>query len=380
MAVHPAIITETERFVFDLLKREQREGYVYHTFTHSETVADTARRLAKTLDLGEEAIEIVTLAGWLHDVGYTEIYHGHEEVSIRIASDFLRSQKYPDDKIQLVVGCIAATKVPQHPKNILEEIVADADLAGLGRKSFSEQSDLLRIEWDRALGKQYSDAEWLEQNIDLLAGHNYFTSAAKELFEEQQINNLRKLYKRKQKLAAETLVDLQQVLQPPPKTTEHTSDGFYILLHSIAQRQITAQLQVNQQAIIIGIVALLAAIFSIRPMMHVLHHESPQFIPLLLVIITAIITIVLACKAYSHRGKYLEDRLESGEYPDFEQQILNLRDRSESIDQTIIVDCFELRAVSEQKRKSIRSAGLTLAYGLTLAFLIHFIIHLATHA
>jgi len=378
MAVHPTIIAETERFVFDLLKREQREGYVYHTFAHSETVATTARKLAKALELGEEAIEIVTLAAWLHDIGYIELYKGHEEVSIRLATDFLRSKQYPEDKIHFIAGCIAATKVPQQPKNILEEIVADADLAGLGRKSFFEQSELLRIEWDRALGRSYTDKEWIDQNIDLLSTHHFFTRAAKELYEEQQAGNLRKLYKRKQKLNPSELPEAPTAAAPA-RPVQPSSAGFYVLLNSITQRQVAAQYQSNIRALYMILGSIVVIVFAMRPMMWVMHEESLQIIPLLMAIATAIMTIVLACRTSSIRGRYIDDRIGAEEYDAFEAGLLQLRAEPEVADKTILTDSFELKRITREKRRRVRLTMRVFIYGLLLSFVVHFILHQLEH-
>jgi hypothetical protein len=64
----------------------------------------------------------------------------HEDVSIEIATKFLKENNYPDEKIQKIVGCIDATRYPQNPKNLLEEIICDA-------KDFAYKADLLRVEW-----------------------------------------------------------------------------------------------------------------------------------------------------------------------------------------------------------------------------------------
>ncbi len=189
------IITRVSEFVFALFKEHLSDSLVYHTYQHTELVADTARKIAEGMKLGKEGIEVVTLAGWFHDTGYTEIHRGHEEVSIRIAKQFLKKDNYPEEKIELIAGCIRATKIPQQPKNLLEEILADADLSGLGRKSFFEQSRLLRIELERAIGVTYTEEQWTQQNLDLLTSHKYFTSFAQDAFDNQQSENIRILSK-----------------------------------------------------------------------------------------------------------------------------------------------------------------------------------------
>ena len=197
------IVSKASEFVSVLFKERLAEYLVYHTFEHSKMVADTAQKIGKGMKLGEEGIEVVTLAGWLHDAGYTETYRGHEEISVRVAREFLRKENYPEEKIKLVTGCIRATKIPQQPKNFLEEIVADADLSGLGRKSFFKQGELLHIEWEKALSIMQSNDEWAQQNHALLIGHRYFTSYAQEKFGQQQAENIRINYKTIRKLAKE---------------------------------------------------------------------------------------------------------------------------------------------------------------------------------
>jgi predicted metal-dependent HD superfamily phosphohydrolase len=195
------IVEKASEFVAALFRERLPVHLVYHTYKHSEMVARMAEKIGEGMELGEEGIEVVTLAGWLHDTGYTELYKGHEEISVRIAIEFLTREQYPLEKIDLVVGCIRATKIPQQPKNLLEEIVADADLSGFGKKSFFEKAELLRQEWKHALARDCTDEEWAQQNLELLTGHKYFTSFAREAFGQQQSENIRIIYQDLHKFA-----------------------------------------------------------------------------------------------------------------------------------------------------------------------------------
>ncbi len=194
MAKQTDIVIKASQFVSALFDERLPNFLVYHTIDHTIRVAKTTRKIGKAMMLGEEGIEVVTLAGWFHDTGYIELYRGHEEVSVRIAQEFLEQEGYPKEKIELVCGCISATKIPQQPHNLLEEIVADADLAGLGRKSFFDDSQLLLTEWEKEFDKTYSEQEWTENNINLLSGHKYFTSYAKEKYSRKHSENLQQLH------------------------------------------------------------------------------------------------------------------------------------------------------------------------------------------
>lgn len=200
MAEQSRITQRASEYIFELFKEKLPEHLVYHNFAHTESVAAAARKLAKGMKLAEDAIEIVTLAGWFHDAGFIEAYHGHEDVSKRIAEEYLRGEGVSDQKIGFVLGCIEATRMPQSPKNLLEEILCDADMSALGKKTSFERSQLLRIEWEKALGKTMTDEEWLRQDLNFLTSHKYFTRYAQEIYDDRKLENIRERDKQLRKL------------------------------------------------------------------------------------------------------------------------------------------------------------------------------------
>ncbi len=85
----------------------------------------------------------------------------------------------------------------------MEEIICDADLSHLGSKDFEDRNELFRIELEKTTGKKFKEFEWLENNVNFLTEHKFYTMYALENFEEQKIENLvkirKKLRKRKRK-------------------------------------------------------------------------------------------------------------------------------------------------------------------------------------
>ena len=77
-------------------------------------------------------------------------YQNHEYYSQVVARNFLGRKNWPPAEINRVTGCIAATKMPQKPTTLLEEILCDADLAHLAEPDFGSW----RINCDRN-GQQY---------------------------------------------------------------------------------------------------------------------------------------------------------------------------------------------------------------------------------
>lgn len=194
------IIKKTELFVSSLFREKLSSKLIYHNFAHTLDVVEHTKKFGKKSGLSDDEMEIVTVAAWLHDTGYADTYNGHEERGKEIASEFLKENNYPQDKLQKVLACIEATKVPQNPQNLMQEVICDADLAHLGLPDFFEYSDLLKTEWETLGIKNLDEAEWHKMSVELLSSHKYFTSYARKKYEQQQSANLlraQKNYKRK---------------------------------------------------------------------------------------------------------------------------------------------------------------------------------------
>jgi predicted metal-dependent HD superfamily phosphohydrolase len=203
---HNDIIKITGEFVSNLFREKLSPNLIYHNYTHTLDVVNNTRKIGKKSGLSDDELEIVTLAAWFHDTGYTETYKGHEEKSKEIAEAFLNEHNYDPDKTAKVLSCIDATIVPQKPVNMMEQVLCDADLMHLGAEDFFEYSDLLKSEWDTLGISKVSEADWQKTSVELLSSHKYFTSYARKKFEPQQAINLlkaQKNYKKSLQLAEE---------------------------------------------------------------------------------------------------------------------------------------------------------------------------------
>jgi HD superfamily phosphodiesterase len=198
-----SILNKTSTYVSQLIANRLQKGMVYHNFEHTKEVVESAKEIGKHSGLSDSEIEILLIAAWFHDTGIIEKYNGHEENSIKIAREFLARNNYPSEKIDQISELILVTKMPQQPKNLLEEIICDADLSHIGRKGFNTRSQLLRAEWEAMLGKKANDIEWLKNNIEFIASNKFHTKYAKENFDEQRAKNLAKLQKRMRKVVSE---------------------------------------------------------------------------------------------------------------------------------------------------------------------------------
>ena len=144
MAELHSILDSTQSFVTLIFTEQVTSQYTYHNLAHTESVVAAAIEVAEHSNLSEEEISLVTIAAWLHDIGYKEGHENHEEASIKIAEKFLTEQEMSIDKIEQIKKCIAATRMPQSPKNLMEEVLCDADLYHLSCDHFFSQVEKLR--------------------------------------------------------------------------------------------------------------------------------------------------------------------------------------------------------------------------------------------
>lgn len=207
------IIEAAESYVARQYQERAHPNLVYHNLEHTKLVVAAAQQIAAHYRLGDDELLIVLVACWFHDIGYlmgeTKM---HEEKGAEMARAFLNIQQIPENVQQQVAGCIMATKMPQNPQNLLEEIVCDADLFHLGTKDFKFRSRLLREEMELTLGHEISGATWNAGSLRLQEAHHYFTAYCKALLQQQKEENIAKLKSKldKQEQKAEKKAEKQE--------------------------------------------------------------------------------------------------------------------------------------------------------------------------
>ncbi len=164
------------------LRTELPADLLYHSVWHTEhDVMPSALRLARLTDhVGEADLHLLEVAAAYHDLGFVEQAQNHEMISARIAAQTLPALAFNSRQIECIMGMILATRLPQSPRTVLEQILADADLDVLGREDFFPRNADLLQESIR-LGRPFTQEEWNRQQLNFLQQHTYFTTAARAL-------------------------------------------------------------------------------------------------------------------------------------------------------------------------------------------------------
>lgn len=191
---------QAKQYALDRLERELSPGLVYHGIAHTrEDVTPAVELLASMEGIIDESIFMLLTAAWFHDLGFIKVQAGHEAIGAQLASESLPGFGYTEGQIQIVRGIIMATVVPQSPLTILEKIMADADLDGLGRADFMLFNAKLRREV-AFFGQEFTDAEWFSEQLKFVETHAYFTPSARALRDAGQLKNVAALKRKLEEL------------------------------------------------------------------------------------------------------------------------------------------------------------------------------------
>lgn len=187
-----AIIPLAHAYVSELFE-QLPQGMYFHNLQHTCTVFDAVTEIGQAININETGLLITQLAALFHDTGYLYHYAGHEDNSKIIAGNYLMQHQVSSKYIEQVLACIDATKIPQHPQSIEQEIMCDADMYHFSRSDYLDFADRLKKEWEIYLTKYHTTTEWAKKNLDLLQKHRYYTTYGKAVLQSRKQENINEL-------------------------------------------------------------------------------------------------------------------------------------------------------------------------------------------
>ncbi len=195
------LLVKAEKYVISFLNENLDSSFIYHNIIHTKRVVEKTKELIDGMQIKDEDAKHLILAAWFHDTGLTKGCENHESESVVIAEKFLKEQKVSDSEINSIKELILATKIEYQPRNVLEDLIRDADCSHLASKNFSNMTELLRKEVELTSKKSYSETEWLHENIEFFTKkHRYYTDYASAHWDKAKGKNLSQLLKTDKKL------------------------------------------------------------------------------------------------------------------------------------------------------------------------------------
>ena len=183
-------IKKIKKYISAHFAKAHDEGLLYHDLEHTLGVAKAVIKIAAHYELPEEEIWLLEVAALFHDTGVMEDISGHEELSVRLMQEYFADKTTDETLTDRVAALIRATRLPQQPSGLLQEIICDADLFHLGKKSFYSKCEQLRAERERLQQKSINNQEWLQSTLDFLRQHRFHTAYAVAELNEGQIKNI----------------------------------------------------------------------------------------------------------------------------------------------------------------------------------------------
>ena len=283
-------VQQTEKFVRQLFEQKLSPSLQYHDLRHTISVVDAATQLGELKELTPEEREDLQIAAWLHDTGFVEIYAGHEDVSKRIATEFLNGIDFPAERLARVLDCIEVTKLGNTPDTDLTRVMKDADFNNLGQKGYTTTVENLRHEREVYFREQPTDLEWYQTNADFISAHTYYTDEAETVFGERKKKNLKKVKKAIKQMIKEAGKAPLEVSINSNKSAQmmfKTALRNHIDLTNIADNKSNIMLSINALIITISMPLLASNVAENRYLV----------IPASILLITCVLSIIFATLA-----------------------------------------------------------------------------------
>lgn len=164
----------------------------YHDFNHTKLVLEKAILIGRMENISEDELLLLKIAAIYHDTGYKISHENHEAESCKIVKNELPELGFSKSEIEQICGMIMATKIPQRPNSLLEEILADADLEYLGTDDFESISQKLYLEL-KHFRPELTLQQWYNIQISFFTKHHYHTEYCRKNRESFKLKNLARI-------------------------------------------------------------------------------------------------------------------------------------------------------------------------------------------
>jgi len=384
------LVRKARAFAEEKLQGLPKE-YVFHNLNHTTQVAHAAKEIGKACDLTEDQLETAVTAAWLHDTGYCNGHAQHEKTSADTAKELLTEWGANEQKIASIQQTILATTMPQNPQDIIGQVLCDADMYHLAKADMEECGNRIRKEFSTIKNMKFeSDEEWIRFNLNFLKTHEYFTIYGKLVLQPQKKQNIKNLKKKLEVLenghSANTDRDKEsEKLRKKLEKTSRPDRGVETMFRTTSENHVTLSGMADTKANIL--VSINTIILSI--LVSVLFRKLEEFpqlvLPTILLVITCLITIVLAILATRPNvasGRFTREDIQDKktnllffgnfhnmELKDYEWGMREMMKDYEYLYGSMIKDIYFLGKVLARKYKFLRLAYTVFMFGFVISIL-----------
>ena len=294
---HNKLYKKIEEYVTGLFEQMHTPALVFHNLEHTQNVVKHTKEIAGHYKVTEGEMLILFAAAWFHDTGhlFTEPAK-HEEMGCEIMKKFMKD--YVDDEtiIKQIEQCIMATKIPRNPKNLLEEIICDADTYHLGTKDFKENNKRAQEEIKLRKG-ELDPIKFNEETIRMLEGHKFYTDYCKNLLDKRKKKNLKKLQNKTMKAEREQQPEIGTLSGLEKDKSGLMSKGIQTMLRLTSENHLKLSDMADHKAnILISVNSIIISVI-LSVLLRKLQEEPYLTLPTIIFLVVAVTTIVISILA-----------------------------------------------------------------------------------
>jgi len=380
--INNEMVQEAGNYVTKLLAEKLPDNIEFHTIDHAKYVAESSAFIGEKCGLTDDEINIVKLSAWFHDAGYIIKAEGHEEESAKIATGFLTSKGIDKSTITQVKTCIMATQTPQQPKDILSQVLCDADIMHLTEDNYFELIEKMRKEWGNLSGNKISKRKFHSTSEEFFKKHEYHTDFAKKKLQPKKDRILKLIQKEIYMLEQ---VKEKKLLETKAKKAKPKgySRGVESMFRNTARMQISlSSIADNKSNILISVNAIIMSISM--TVLVTRFEEIPEFIlPTLIFLLFCLVTIIfaiLSTRPNVSSGNFSKEDIKLNkvnllffgnfykmELDDYEAAISELMENEKNLYSTMIKDQYFLGKVLAKKYKLLRIAYNVFMLGIIIS-------------
>lgn len=288
------LLKETASHVEQLLKNNDQEGFYFHNFRYFKEKTEEVRTLADQYQISDYYQKPLLLAAWLKDTGRLIDYKNPLKHSLSTAETFLRKHWVDDEIASKVTSLIQASFKRKAEPSLLDRILHDADIAYLGKKSFSRDAELLRVEYETLLNKFIDDYDWEKHKFKLLSDASFQTEAATKKYEKIRARNLKKQHDKMERARQEKGQHTKDVVFGRDiETFYRISFRNYFNHNSIIDRKANVMISIN--TLILAVIVIFSGIgFNFY---YKLNDNYRFMAPIIVLLLSSLLSVIFAILA-----------------------------------------------------------------------------------
>jgi predicted metal-dependent HD superfamily phosphohydrolase len=361
---------------------------LYHNLAHTKKVVEHAHEIEANYQISDNDKLVLHVATWFHDTGHLFAdLSKHEEKSVELMREFMQNETVDEALIKDIEGCILVTRLPHEPKNLLQEIICDADTYHFGTKEFKKTNKLVKQEF---ILRNYTTVtlDWNRNTLELLESHKFFTPYCKVMLEEGKRQNILRI---KQKLLKTTggnnssilfSNDMNDAKLAKQKNTL-IARGIQTMLRLASQNHLDLSEMADRKAnILISVNALIISLI-LSVLVRRLEVDTYLTVPAIVFLVSSLATIIVAILATRPKiteGRFTKEDVISKKtnllffgnfyqstFEEYEWAMSILMKDQDYLYSVLIKDVHQLGVVLARKYKLVRLAYNMFMVGLTVS-------------